>query len=198
MYKHLFLQGDVDVGKSTIIKNSVLPFLKDIGGYYTVKLFVDNKKAGFAIRPVKDGAFYNLRLDTQDIYKVPGLFLYKDEDSCNFKTDLFVRKATKYLKNSCNKKLIIMDEIGGLELKSTKFVKTLSKILKGNTPILGVIKANKNLLKVSKATKSDIKNCEPFLRKFCLSDNIKILTVNSFNINETKNKVCNFVHNVLT
>lgn len=197
MYKHLFLQGDIDIGKSTIIRDCVRPFLKDIGGYYTVKLFVDNKKSGFAIRPVKNDIYYQLRLDVDDICKVPGLFMCKNKGDFGFKTDIFVNKATNYLTNSFDKKLIIIDEIGGLELKSSKFIKILSKILKGDIPILGVIKAKKNLLRLSKSAKFNIRFCMQFLNELYSCDHIKILNVEKHNRKKVKNIVFNFVNNAL-
>lgn len=193
MYKHLFLQGDINIGKSTIIKDAVLPYIEDVGGYFTTKLFVDNKKTGFAIRPIKKDSAYILRTNTHDIHKVSGLFMYRHNGSCKFKSDLFTRKAKKYLTDACSKKLIVIDEIGGIELTNSKFAKTLLEILGDNTPILGVVKSNKNLINLSKTIKFDVSACNSFLKKLYLSDNIKVLNVNSQNRSEVKKKVSSFV-----
>lgn len=196
MYNHLFLQGDIDIGKSTIIKDAVLPYIEDVGGYFTTKLFVNNKKTGFAIRPIKEDSDYILRSDIHDIYKIPGLFMYRHNGSCKFKSNLFTRKAKKYLTDACSKKLIVIDEIGGIELTNSKFIKTLLEVLGGIIPILGVVKSPKNLYKLSKAAKFDTNACNLFLKRFYLSDNIKVLNVSIKNRSEVKDKVCNFVDSV--
>lgn len=194
--RHLFLQGDRDIGKSTIIREVVLPYIKDVGGFFTVKLYKDKNKMGFAIRDIKDAKDYVLQTSIRDINQVQGLFMHKQKGKWCFNTDAFSTKALKNITEISNNKLIIMDEVGGLELKDLEFVRQLKLCLNGKVPLLGVLKSQKNLTNLHKQTNYDIDmfSLSEYMKE---KDNIEILTLTNDNRSEIQNKVKNFVENTM-
>lgn len=193
MAKHIFLEGTRNVGKSTIIRDAVLPYIKDVGGFFSVKLLKNNEKIGFAVRPIKEAKEYVLTLEVDEILKTPGLFMYKKANEWNFLTDVFIDRATKYINEAFEKRLIIMDEIGGLELQNPDFLQKLTYCINGNIPILGVLKSNENLANMHEETGFDIENIDFIQQNLRKNKNIEILSVSEKNENEIKAIVNNFI-----
>jgi len=188
MNKHLFLQGDIDIGKSTIIREAVLPYIDDVGGFFTVKLFRDKHKVGFALRSFQNAEDYKLKLDIGDTH-ISGMFMYRQKDKWTFNTDVFSIEAKAYLTQASNKKLIVIDEVGGLELKNPEFTRELKLCLDGDIPILGVLKSQKNLYHLQKKTKFDISDMFPLSSYIKKTNDIEVITLTEVNRSEIIHKV---------
>jgi nucleoside-triphosphatase len=129
---HIFLTGEIQVGKSTIIRS----FLERTGlthdGFMTFwqdennarSLYLSEYSSG--LRPL---ARFLL---AQDIGKQ---FVREKRIS-----EIFDIRGSEILRNSGKCKLLIMDELGHLESNANEFKKTVLECLNGQQPILGVIK----------------------------------------------------------
>jgi len=154
---HLFLQGDIRIGKSTLIRKAILSYLNDVGGYYVQRIYAnDNPKRyiGFAVKPVSMKDDYQLNAYVNSLSDVNGLFLYCNQLGIWQQIPgVFTRAAVDYMNNAIlqKKKLIIMDELGGVELEDIAFSKTVLSILNGDIPVLGVLKLPLNVQKFKKA-----------------------------------------------
>ncbi|RKL61510.1 hypothetical protein DXT63_16395 [Thermoanaerobacteraceae bacterium SP2] len=157
MKRHLFLQGERGIGKSTLIRKAILPHINDVGGYFVQRIYLSKnqeKYMGFAVKPLDGNKNYQLNNSVNNLADVEGLFLF-----CNPLgiwqqiPGAFARAAVGFLKDALlrGKKLIIMDELGGIELEDMLFLDMVFHVLDGNTPVLGVLKSSGNINKLRKA-----------------------------------------------
>lgn len=66
-HKNFLLQGDIGIGKSTIIRDSIIPYIDFVGGYYTQRVLDGEEKVGFLISPIKSKQDYVLNRDIKDL-----------------------------------------------------------------------------------------------------------------------------------
>lgn len=137
---NLFLQGPICVGKSTILRNTLLPYEQNISGLVIQRLFEDGVPCGFRACTV-NGALPAL----EEIYtqELNGVFLYKGQSFPEV-LEHAARKALE-LCSAERCQMIILDEIGGLELFSSAFMLSVHTMLRLNKPCIGVIKSHENL-----------------------------------------------------
>ncbi|OHB35090.1 MAG: AAA family ATPase, partial [Planctomycetes bacterium GWA2_39_15] len=122
------------VGKTTVIKKIVPLLGVDAGGFYTEEIRVMDRRMGFRIVTLdgKDGILAHV--DCNSNYKV-GKYRV-DLDSFESVAIPTLEKAIK------DKAIIVIDEIGKMELFSMKFKELVSNILDGEKSLLSVIKEN--------------------------------------------------------
>ena len=139
--KHIFLTGQVQVGKSTLINKFIehIP-AEDIGGFRTVSVFgtVPDALAGVYIcrgtePPVCDGAH------------CVGVRLGKGRGFVGH-PEVFENAGVATLADNGGKKLLLMDELGTMENDAVAFRSAVLAALDGDIPIIGVIKPKKNPL----------------------------------------------------
>ena len=130
--KHILLTGKPGVGKTTVIKK-IIPLLGlDAGGFYTEEIREMDKRMGFRIVTLDGEEGILAHVDCNSNYKVS-----------KYRVDLdsFEKVAIPAIENAMkNKSIIIIDEIGKMELFSTKFKELVSNILDGEKTLLCVIK----------------------------------------------------------
>lgn len=154
---HLFIQGAIRTGKSTIIRNSVIPYINDVGGYFVQRMFLaanPEKYTGFAVKPLSGEENYRLNMVTEDLFGTEGLFLFCNSQGKWSKVPgVFEESAERFLREAAQigKRLIIMDELGGTELEDMSFFASVKEILDGGIPVLGVLKCPGNLEKLKTA-----------------------------------------------
>lgn len=136
--KNIFLTGDINAGKSTII-NKVINMLEKEGqvfsGFKTLPYLEENKQIGFYIESVK-GMSDEKNILERMIGKCIG---YRKAIGI---TDTFERLGVKILKESFESQntIIIMDELGILEKDAFTFQKLVHSTLSSKQMVLGVLK----------------------------------------------------------
>jgi nucleoside-triphosphatase THEP1 len=137
MKKHLFLEGPIQEGKSTLIRKLIKANLTQIGGFSSQRLLDDSgKTVGFRITPAGEA----IALTKKYSPELPDVFLFFDGSRTENMPGIFADTAVRYLRENEGKKLILLDEIGGVELLSPEFRRELYRILAGDIPCLGVLK----------------------------------------------------------
>lgn len=136
--KNLFFTGDINEGKSTVIKHLIKQInikKEDIGGFYTRAYLENDKVKGFYIEPI------NFSLKNPDIknkiigYTPDGIrWIGVTNTFEGFGVDIL-----DYCIN-CDFKLIVMDELGFFENEAYRFQQKVHEILSSDKKILGVIK----------------------------------------------------------
>lgn len=135
MARHIFLTGDIQVGKSTLIHRvlALHPGLR-LGGFYTLSAY--------------PGADPSLR----HVYMVPAAQPDTPCDTGNTVAlchpgrplrrfaDVFDRLGPVYLAQPDSPDLVLMDELGTLEGEALRFQAAVLARLNGPIPVLGVIK----------------------------------------------------------
>ena len=132
---HLFLEGPVQTGKSTLIRECIAPYIDQIGGFSSQRLWQDEKPCGYRLAQASE-----LSLDA--VYH-PGLsdvFTYHNGDAFKKDPSVFIKRGVEFLEQAGDKPLILLDEIGGSELLVPEFRNKLYEVLSGATCCIGVLK----------------------------------------------------------
>ena len=156
--KHVLLTGAVQIGKSTALKRFLVKHGYCADGYRT----------------------YWKDKDTLYIAPFDG-----SEGVCAAVTEKGVRRAlpegfeygASLIENSGKKQLIVFDELGRLEQCSDRFMNAVFEKLKGEKPVVGVIKKEKN----------------PFLDKIRENPNVIILEVTEDNRNRIPEEIEKYI-----
>ena len=137
MYKHLFLEGPIQKGKSTLLRDLLAPHMQEVGGFASQRL-IDSEGKTIAFRI---GRANTTSLTAPFHDKYDGIFRIITKRGTSLKyPEVFDNEGLIYLTHNTGKKLILLDEIGGAELLNYKFRNALYTVLAGDTPCIGVIK----------------------------------------------------------
>ncbi|MEP9411452.1 MAG: NTPase [Candidatus Brocadia sp.] len=134
MKRHILLTGKPGVGKTSVVKK-IIPLLgMDAGGFYTEEIRELDRRMGFRVITLdgEDGVLAHVEFNSN--YRV-GKYRV-DLDSFEKVAIPALERAMKY------KSIIIIDEIGKMELFSIKFRDLVSKILDSEKFLLCVIQEN--------------------------------------------------------
>lgn len=146
MYRHLFLEADSGAGKSTLIRKIIAPYIDQIGGFTSQRLQNENDETiAFRIVPASD---LRLAVPYEDAPESIFRIVTEDVKGLN-KPEIFESEGLKYLTDNSEKKLILLDEIGGIELRNDAFREKLHEVLAGDIPCIGVIKQNQKAANMS-------------------------------------------------
>lgn len=152
-YKHIFLEGPVRIGKSTAIRECLTPYVDRLGGI-ACRRYVDENgipKAYGLIRPddmlIESEYCPKIHGDPDNgiLPEDPGIFLIHRQNGSYIDHSVFDTIGVRMLRDSRNSDLILLDEIGGLELLSADFRKELYHILEEGRSCIGVIKSIKSI-----------------------------------------------------
>lgn len=143
---HLFLEGPVRTGKSTLIRQCIAPYIRQIGGFSCQRLWQDARPCGYRLAPADE-----LALDAPFTPDAPGIFLRHSPQPPHKDLSVFDTLGVKLLEESEGRPLILLDEIGGSELLVPSFREKLYEILAGETPCIGVIKLSSKAGSMSRA-----------------------------------------------
>lgn len=133
--KNILLTGRPRVGKSTIIQR-VVERLKDrgfknIGGFYTAEIRVNNERVGFMINTIDGRRGRLAEVGFESPYRLGryGIDLKSFEDIALTSLEDAIKGGG----------LIVIDEIGYMELKSRRFRELVIKALDSPAPVLATI-----------------------------------------------------------
>jgi len=166
MKNKVLLTGNPGVGKTTIIMK-VIKDLKNIGGFYTMELREGGERVGFEMITLitgKRGMLAHKNFDS--IYRV-GKYGVNVETFEKIVCEEFSASFSN------NVQLIVVDEIGRMELFSKKFMKIVEDVLKKDVKVLGVIQKRRN----------------PFLDRIRNMKEVEILEVNHSNRDEVFKRI---------
>lgn len=137
---HLFLQGPRGVGKSSLLRQILLPHEKLLCGFVTQRLFEDGRQAGFRAVTLEQGFPPLEAIYARD---QTGVFIFHGRKDITVLEKTLARVEEAGRESRC--KLFLLDEIGGIELASPYFRRILQRILESGKPCLGVWKSRENL-----------------------------------------------------
>ena len=131
---HIFLTGDVQVGKSTIIKKTLAALqLQAIGGFRSISV-PDLPDGAMSVYLIPAGDEHPMMDDWNrvGIRKGCGRGIEKIPEA-------FERAGVQALVDAENMPLILMDEVGRMESAAARFSERILALLDGSAPILGVV-----------------------------------------------------------
>lgn len=141
--RHLFLTGEIQVGKSTILRrflaSASLP-PEQVGGFLSrVQILPDGSSRVHLVSPA---GLDDLNEENCIMTRQP-----KRQENPREKRgfpeiypDVFERRGVELLQTAEDHRLILMDELGFAERKSPAFRKRVLEVLDGEVPVLGVLK----------------------------------------------------------
>lgn len=137
--KNLFLTGSVGCGKSTSIAAAMGDNLGKAGGFLTVRQKDETGRAVAYWLQKPDGTEKQCIID----YSARPYTMYQE---------VFEEQGVRLLEEALQYDYVILDEIGGFEVLSEKFMAALMTLLQSDIPCIGVMKgegpANKMIQKL--------------------------------------------------
>lgn len=120
MKRRLFLTGPMGCGKSTVIANALGEKITQCGGFLTRR---------------HREPYLHFTLERPD-GQLAETFLDFHEEKPRVNMDTFSQLGVTLL----NGNILVLDEIGGIELFCPEFMAALEQVLQAETPIIGVLK----------------------------------------------------------
>lgn len=141
MTDKLFLTGPSGCGKTTSILRLLPSFSGSIGGFIVQRLVSNTKPLGYCMVPSRKAD--KTWLETEKLPKT--CFLTVREQELKFDANLFTQS---FLELTADGDLIILDEIGGVELQISEVRARILSLLNSDTPLLAIWKSKENLLQM--------------------------------------------------
>lgn len=145
----LFLEGSSFVGKSGLIIKNLLPYQPLIGGFLVQRMTEADELHGFCLQEITGmlpslTVPYNIRKNN--------IFVDCTEGCIKTHPEVFTKAGVSCLEESrlCGKRIVLLDEIGGIELLQRQFIEALYQVLGGDIPCIGVLKSTGNRKKMEK------------------------------------------------
>lgn len=126
--------GDINAGKSTLIKKLEKLIDKKPAGYITVRLPDDESGCSYVY-------LYDRANPPEDVRSAAVIMKFNADRSAEKHPELLDTLAVSYLENLPEGSLVILDEIGTLESASPLFQQAVMRILGGNYDVLASVKA---------------------------------------------------------
>jgi len=130
------LTGRPGTGKTSIIKQAIAVMGVEAGGFYTEEIRSQGARQGFRLVTLDGRNAILAHVDINSPYRVSKYGV--DLDSLEQVGVSALRRAVQ----QCN--LIVIDEIGKMELFSAKFRNSVSEIIASGKKVLGTIMLNPN------------------------------------------------------
>lgn len=195
MKTHLFLQAPIQAGKSTLLQEAMEPYREYIGGFVSQRLkdsslnTIGFRLADYSSEPALTAAF------TEELSNI---FLRHGSDKSSFSLSVFENQAIDILEAAkASKQIILLDEIGGGELKSDIFKNYLDRLLMGNVPCIGVLKAPKAAANTGRGIGTDLKDENALLHERLDAYNAELLMYSRDKFYEQKKYIQRFIEEKL-
>ena len=135
-----FLQGESGIGKSYLLQEVLTEYASILEGFTVQRLYLDEKFMGFRAC-VFQGKFEGQIGEYQPDQS--GIFISPKGRDLSILEDMILQVKDRCLKPSCQ--IVVLDEIGGIELVSQRFMNALYAILNSGKFCVGVLKSRPNL-----------------------------------------------------
>jgi len=129
--KNVLLTGPPRIGKTTIIRKVINKINKKCAGFYTEEIRESNQRVGFNLSTLDDKNCIMSHKNTESRYRVGK---YRVDIDCVNKIGV-----TAMREGIEKGKIIIIDEIGKMELFSKEFKDSVIAALDSSSPVLGTI-----------------------------------------------------------
>lgn len=146
--KNILLTGSPGVGKTTLIQKIVRDYDGKAGGFYTQEITKNQRRTGFEIV-----TFSGVRGVLSSVYLKSPFHVGRYRVNLKDLEEIGVREMEKALEKD---DLIVVDEIGKMELFSSKFQTAITRILASPKIFLGTIMKGKNSFADKIKERSDV------------------------------------------
>ncbi|MGX7263081.1 nucleoside-triphosphatase [Enterococcus crotali] len=192
----LFLEGDKFIGKSTLLKKIVTDANLSISGFYVRRRLNDQGQiVGFELRAAKE-----LLEDKSSLKDVPDYcFIQTENGKRTWNLNVFETFGLELLKEAKAgvAEIILLDEIGGIELLAKNFTQELLTVMQYPKKILGVFKSEANYQRQKQHTreKLEVGKQRAILRREICKDKGQIVMLNNDNFQLVEKQLVDFLSN---
>ena len=134
--KNLLVTGRPGIGKTTLIERVLDALDIDAGGFYTRELLDGGRRVGFSIVGLHGDSGVLAHVDHEGSFRVG-----KYGVNCEDLERVGVRAIDEAIERS---RLIVMDEVGRMELCSDAFQDAVRRALDSRVPVLGTLQERHN------------------------------------------------------
>ena len=139
--KSLFLTGNSGEGKTTLLFQCLKPYRAVTGGFFSQRLVSESgDTVGFRLASANEE--WEPKICYQD--GLTNIFLKRTKEGIVSFPEVFQKEGRELLTSHGDHKLILLDEIGGVELLIPEFMEAVYACLNGPKPCIGVIKSRNN------------------------------------------------------
>ncbi len=132
MIKNVFITGEKQIGKSTLINRLIEEMQLQVSGFTTLPYEIENQRMGFYLKGL---------VETEEYRNHMPISIQTSKISCTPITETFESLGVEVLKKSLedSNPIILMDELGRLERMATRFNHQVCQVLDSNKMVLGVL-----------------------------------------------------------
>ena len=163
------ITGRPGVGKTTLIRQLIREMDLRPAGFYTREIREKGRRVGFSINSLTPGLPKMEGILAQEGWPSP----FRVSRYGINKEDMEEVGARSLEEGLCGFPLIVIDEIGNMEVISYRFQQAVIACLQSSTPVLGVIKAGEG----------------PFVSRIKRRDDVEIIELTRPNFEEVKAQV---------
>ncbi|MFH1864909.1 MAG: NTPase [Candidatus Eisenbacteria bacterium] len=146
--KNLLVTGRPGIGKTTLIGRVLDALDVDVGGFYTAEILEDGSRVGFSIVGLHGDSGVLAHVDHESSFRV-GKYGVNPED--------LERVGVRSIRDAIERsRLVVMDEIGRMELCSPAFQEAVGNALDSPKPVLGTLQDRKNVFLDSIRARPDV------------------------------------------
>ena len=146
--RNIFVTGRPGVGKTTLIRRVLDSLGSDVGGFYTHEIREGGRRVGFAISDLRGGEGVLAHVSVESPYRV-GRYGVNREDL----ERVGVPSVLDAIETSC---VVVMDEIGRMELCSEAFQDAVGAALDSPKPVVGTIQDRHNAFLDAVRARADV------------------------------------------
>ena len=191
--KTVFLEGDKGIGKSTLWQQLLKELHLSVNGFYVRRIVDEEKKmTAYELKAASELSSVNSRLSV----KKEHIFIENREGKQRRNLTVFAGFGCQLLDDACaSNKIILLDEIGGVELLAESFVERLSEVFNQPQKIIGVFKSEKNYQhqKLHALNKLEIDHQRNQLKQAILHSDGKLITLTEQNYQTVENELRDFL-----
>lgn len=191
-----FLEGDKFIGKSTLLKEMIVEANLSIGGFY-VRRSIDEQGqiVGFELRAAKE-----LLEDKSTLKEVPDhCFIQTENGKRTRNLKVFETFGLDLLREAKTgvAEIILLDEVGGVELLAKNFTQELLTVMQYPRKILGVFKSEVNYQRQKQHTKDQLEvgQQRAIVRQEICKNKGQIVTLNNDNFQLVQKQLIDFLNN---
>ena len=134
--KNILLSGRPGVGKTTLVREVTKSIDRKVGGFYTEEIREAGQRVGFSIKTFDGKEGILAHIHTRSPHKV-GKYRVNLED--------FEKIGVRSLREATGEsQIIVIDEIGRMELYSKKFREVVIEALEAKNPVLATVSQHQN------------------------------------------------------
>ncbi|MFH1689836.1 MAG: NTPase [Candidatus Eisenbacteria bacterium] len=145
---NLFVTGRPGIGKTTLIERVLDALDVEAGGFHTPEMLDGGRRVGFSIVGLHGDTGVLAHVDHASSYRV-GKYGVNPEDL----ERVGVRAIDEAVEHS---RLVVMDEIGRMELCSASFQEAVGRALDSPKPVLGTLQDRSNVFLDSVRARPDV------------------------------------------